>query len=76
MNEKASYMSGTQLKNFRKGWAVHIGTWGKGHYWTRIDFEAADSACGLIAPTRYLYAVGSWPYCKTCLRIKQGKKAA
>jgi hypothetical protein len=76
MMSKSFYMCGAQLKNFRKGWAIQIGPFGKGHYWIRNDFRDASSICGLIAPIRWLYAVGTWPLCKKCCGIRQYKKVA
>lgn len=62
-------MSGTQLSKFRSGWAIVIGNFGAGHYFTRIGLsDEAFSACGLKAPVRKLYGIGTWSPCRKCRR--------
>jgi hypothetical protein len=62
-------ISGSRLKVFRHGWAIIIGNFGVGHYFRRIGMtDEAIAACGLRAPVRMLFGIGTYPSCTKCRR--------
>lgn len=62
-------ISGSRLHKFREGWAVVIGNFGAGHYFRRTGMtDEALSTCGLRAPLRQLFGIGTWQPCRKCRR--------
>lgn len=62
-------MSGTQIENFREGWAHPIMRESRvAHYFTRSlsNIGRANSKCGLDAEVRWLYGRGNWAFCRRC----------
>ena len=78
-SSKTAKVSGGQIQNFRKGWAIEIMPVGtRAHWFTRVDFGMADALCGQVATVRWLYGQGNFPRCQRCTtvmskRIKEGK---
>lgn len=60
-------VSGLQLHSFRAGWALIQGTFGLAHHFRRIGMtDECVSACGLRAPVRVMWGVGTFPVCRKC----------
>lgn len=69
-------IGGHRIDNFRKGWALYIWTFGKGHYWTRRSIEEVSSSCGLTRKALWnapngerqstMHGVGQFPLCGKC----------
>jgi hypothetical protein len=63
--------SGTQIENFREGWAKFImGKSTVGHYFERskLNTAYAESLCNETVSVRWLYGLGNYPKCKKCLK--------
>jgi len=64
-----SMMSGPPVaKEFARGWALPIFTWGKAHWFARIpDSLHFAAACGALRTVRgQLHEPGDWTRCKNC----------
>jgi hypothetical protein len=65
-------VSGRQLHAFRNGWACVFGTFGLAHYFRRVGVtDEVIASCGLRAPVRAMWGVGTFPTCRKC-RKKHG----
>lgn len=66
------YASGGKIENFQRGWAMPVMcNASKAHHFVRYSEkdEWADAACGMWAPTRWLYGEGNFPRCKRCAAV-------
>lgn len=67
--QRAIRASGGQIENFREGWAHDIMSEGdKAHYYRRNHPNNCLASCGISAPVRWLYGIGSYPKCRSCAR--------
>lgn len=61
-------VSGGQFENFRAGWAKHIMSDTKVHFFKRDGFDKAKALCGFIGDVRWLYEPGNHDKCFYCRR--------
>lgn len=69
VRDQGGFASGGRLQNFREGWALPQGHFGKAHYFTRRELDLARSICErLEGPAGGLFGAGNFPRCKTCAK--------
>lgn len=70
-NDDGARVSGAQILNFQKGWAVRIDTLGgKAHWFTRSGACGlwVDSLCGVHVITEFMHGPGNYPRCGRCIK--------
>lgn len=65
--------TGTQIENFREGWAKAIGSRGRAHYFKRTSFEFVESLCGVVKPVRLMFGKGNHDDCERCVLKKAAR---
>lgn len=72
--KKGGHYTGGEIENFREGWALPLGHFGKAHYFERYC-DVHLSACGFADHVAgRVFAPNDWPKCKTCLRLQPNKE--
>lgn len=64
-------VSGGQVENFKRGWAIGIMRDGKVSHWFERDrFENATALCGAKSMVRWIYGPGNFQKCQRCIRVQ------
>jgi hypothetical protein len=71
-------VSGGQILEFEKGWAIDIFSNGnRGHYFEQVDDVTVRSACGVETWRSRMYGVGNYDLCSRCdgVMLRRMKKS-
>lgn len=71
-------VSGGQILEFEKGWAIDIFSSGdRGHYFEQVDAVTVRSACGTETSRARMYGVGNYDLCSRCdsVMLRRMKKS-
>ncbi len=62
-------MTGPRTSKFERGWALPLWSWGKAHFFERVEAGLARSICGRKqAMAGKLFEEGNWRRCALCER--------